>query len=151
MLEAVDSCRVAIRERYLQSIIAHRLSAFRGHAWLEHWQLNGRNGRGSQARLLLSLVIAQRARTQIAKIRERVVTYVPVRPRNVNAFSGRDAYLYIGWFFTDILRYRHPVNSNRDGRYANERDSSGLEGSDFRADMSEDGQGTHRCAGRARG
>ena len=58
MLEAVDSGRVAVRERYLQGIIAHRLSAFRGHARLEHRQLYGPDWRGCQARLLVAFVVA---------------------------------------------------------------------------------------------
>jgi hypothetical protein len=151
MLEAVDSRRVAIRKRYLQSVIAHGLRALRCYARLEHRQLNGRDGRGSHASFLIALIVAQRARTQITQIRKRVVARVPVRPGDIHSLPSRDAYLYVGWFFADILRYWHPLNSNRDRRCASETDSRGRAESDCRAGRSGDDRGTRRCAGRARG
>jgi len=115
MFETVDSGSVTIRKFYLDRVVPHCCGALRSHTRLEHGQHGTRSNAstGGYTRLFFPFVIAQRARTLITQIRKIEVAGVPIRPRNVNAFAGRNAHFHVHRFLSHIVRYRHCFNSNR--------------------------------------
>src|SRR5580658_7608755 len=115
MLEAENSRRVTIGKLNLQRVIPHRVGALGGDARLVHRQQR-RAGAGAALSLLLTLVVAQRARAMIAQVREIVAAGVHVRPRDLDALACRDVYLDAQRFFSRVLCDWHLKISLRFGK-----------------------------------
>jgi len=127
-IEAEDARAVPVIEIDLQGVVPDRMSGAGGDLRLEHRQQRGIHLRPrlvGRVCLLLALIIAHRAGTLFAQIREVVVAGVAIGPRDVDARARRHVHLHTGGFSPfidgnghDYYLSRSPVCDSPHGRAA---------------------------------
>lgn len=109
MIVGVDPRRVAIGKRDLNRVIPYLRRSLGARLGLEHGQRRRRrhSRRGVGGCFFVALVIAGRAGTFVAQIREIVMAHVAVGPRNVHAGTTGNVNLDASRLFARIEGSRH--------------------------------------------